>query len=480
MLVTRWSQRDAGRILEKSVDQRTYTVGDEYAYIDYLERTFKETESWVGLTESAAMEAITLNQQPTDGGKYSYDVNETNRATGSYQVTRYYERKVTDVAGESPPPVLGSVAISPSSNYNIPADGWPVSVSLSVNSPQSEVVYRIDYLDGATQIEGEWRVISAGSYGGSINVNTNSKYAYGTDVANIGRVHRLAIIYAYERQTLVTGDFIGSTSSATYSTPAPNLSRPAISGGNTSLSVNPDQTPTTITVSGGGTDEGYNTLKYGVDSNGNWHREGDESQRSGVPVQYSTDTTYIAGGVNLSGVGNRHKVWREYAWARKTLNGVKYFGNSSEALFAQVVPQLGSVTFNPAPSSTGTSGRGYCGNYWTSSGAYPNQVNLSVSGYNGSPRIHYAIYRAGDYGANLYYNGAVDGTSVDVFSDKNTMSIYEVLGNPCNIQASRLITKCFFYYFYIDVYVSVLFDGHRYYSGTIRGHYSRLVSYNYI
>jgi hypothetical protein len=216
-LVTSWASRGAAILDDRSVEQRTYRVGQEDDFIDYKEVVEKNVNRWVGFTEAAASAHIDTNEQPVDvTTANSWAMNEDQRVVGSYTITRSQEKKTVSVVGSTPTPTIGSVTFSVATNTNTT---FPFNLTISTATAGALIRYRIDSYNGATRITGAWQVSSGTSQ--TISVNTTN-VAFGATIGGVA-YHKYVIIEAYAYRVLQTGTYEGPTSQREYGYRSPQL-----------------------------------------------------------------------------------------------------------------------------------------------------------------------------------------------------------------------------------------------------------------
>jgi len=225
-LITSWANRDAEILDDRSVEQRTYRVGQADDFIDYKEVVEKNVNRWLGFDEAAASAHIDTNQQPADVTiANSWTMNEDQRVVGSYTITRSQEKKTVSVIGSTPPPTIGSVTFSVTTNTNTI---FPFNLTMSTTTSGAVIRYRVDSYNGSQLVTGSWQVSSGTSQ--TISVNTTN-IAGGASIGGI-KYHKYVIIEAYAYRVLQTGTYEGARSSHIYGYRVPNLQAIQDSGWN--------------------------------------------------------------------------------------------------------------------------------------------------------------------------------------------------------------------------------------------------------
>lgn len=85
-----------GKILQKAVTTRYYTVGEDGSFINYREVTVTESRIWTALTRGAAEAQVNQNTQPNDPkAVYTWSAKIENPSLGSYSVQRDYQKTTT-------------------------------------------------------------------------------------------------------------------------------------------------------------------------------------------------------------------------------------------------------------------------------------------------------------------------------------------------------------------------------------------------
>jgi hypothetical protein len=85
-----------GKIIQKTVSVRRYTVGEQGSFFTYRETTQTEARIWTALTKAAAEAQIAQNAQPSDPlAVYTWSARLDNREVGSYIVQRDYQKVTT-------------------------------------------------------------------------------------------------------------------------------------------------------------------------------------------------------------------------------------------------------------------------------------------------------------------------------------------------------------------------------------------------
>jgi hypothetical protein len=216
-LIESWAERGEAILDDRSVEQRTYRVGQEDDFIDYKEVVDKNVNRWVGFNEDAASAHIDTNEQPSDVTiANSWSMNEDQRVVGSYTITRSQEKKTVSVVGSTPTPVIGSITFSVATNTDTT---FPFNLTMSTSTAGAVIRYRLDSYDGATKITGAWQVSSGASQ--TISVNTTN-IAGGASIGGVA-YHKYIIIEAYAYRVLQTGAYEGPRSSRTYGYRSPVL-----------------------------------------------------------------------------------------------------------------------------------------------------------------------------------------------------------------------------------------------------------------
>lgn len=82
-----------GKITQKAVSVRRYTVGEEGAFVNYRETTTTESRIWTALTKAAAIAEVEQNAQPADpDAVYTWSMKVEKAELGSYMVQRDYSK----------------------------------------------------------------------------------------------------------------------------------------------------------------------------------------------------------------------------------------------------------------------------------------------------------------------------------------------------------------------------------------------------
>lgn len=82
-----------GKITQKAVTTRYYTVGESESFFNYQEITITETRIWTALTQQAADNQVGLNIQPNDPKEtYTWSAIVDNPILKSYTVQRDYQK----------------------------------------------------------------------------------------------------------------------------------------------------------------------------------------------------------------------------------------------------------------------------------------------------------------------------------------------------------------------------------------------------
>jgi hypothetical protein len=85
-----------GKILQKTVSVRRYTVGEQGSFFTYRETTQTESRIWTALTKAAAEAQVALNAQPSDPlAFYTWTGKLENQQLRSYTVQRDYQKVTT-------------------------------------------------------------------------------------------------------------------------------------------------------------------------------------------------------------------------------------------------------------------------------------------------------------------------------------------------------------------------------------------------
>jgi len=85
-----------GKITQKAVSVRRYTVGESGAFFTYRETTQTESRIWTALTKAAAEAQIAQNAQPSDPlAVYTWSARLDSQQVGSYTVQRDYQKVTT-------------------------------------------------------------------------------------------------------------------------------------------------------------------------------------------------------------------------------------------------------------------------------------------------------------------------------------------------------------------------------------------------
>jgi hypothetical protein len=85
-----------GKIIQKTVSVRRYTVGEQGSFFTYRETTQTESRIWTALTKAAAEAQVALNVQPSDpAAVYTWSARLDKREVASYTVQRDYQKVTT-------------------------------------------------------------------------------------------------------------------------------------------------------------------------------------------------------------------------------------------------------------------------------------------------------------------------------------------------------------------------------------------------
>jgi hypothetical protein len=374
-LITNFANREPEKVVNRSIDQRTWRIGTDQDYLDYREITTRETVQWYGFTEDAARNQVFAGgvyiNQPTDGGTYSWSCNETERLCGAYMVERTYERKVTDLVGQSTPPTLGSISISPAQDLN--RTNLPTSVSLTSATVGSVIFWKLDSYSGSTLVSGSWTKIESST--GTVSAATNN--SAGGSVINNVAYDKYVILSAYSQYTTLGGITTnGPTSVVRYAIQVPALNPVSFSlTNNTVLTFN-----TNITLTCAGASR-IRYWRYYCDTAGNFQLADDSEGRTAggesVSVSLSPDRlcSYVTGGG-----GQNHKAAYIVARGEFLVNGSYYNGTAGSRYIWERIPAVYTPTANYSNNSAvtfpvtltfttgGGSGMSYYWSIYTTSG----------------------------------------------------------------------------------------------------------------
>jgi hypothetical protein len=137
---------EPGVLVESGVSTRVYFVAEsgqetesDFNGSRWVEVIESETREWVALTKAAAENAKAGGIQPDDGGTYTYSVDEYDRITLAYKLTRVYEKK-TAYSVPLEPEQVATPTFAPSSGEA----SNPIDVVITCTTPFATLRYTLD------------------------------------------------------------------------------------------------------------------------------------------------------------------------------------------------------------------------------------------------------------------------------------------------------------------------------------------------
>lgn len=413
----------------RSKNLRRYRVGNDQDFIDYIETVESTTYEYPRATEQAAKNAIELikNQTTAENQTVNASMVEDVRNVGSYKVIYTSTTTTTTQAAVAPAPEVGGITWSRNSET---VSSWPQSITMTSANSAERIWYRIDAINnsGAT-VPGEF------TDGGSNNVTVSLNAD--TLAAGYNGWHKRVIIIAEVRRTQLTGEtYVGAQSSRRFTQNAPSVS-------SISWSISDNFTVTSWPVSITATTSTTNaSVFHRITAFNNFGQGIVGSFTSGGSI--SADTSIFSAGAN-----GFHKHIYVEAEARLTLDGFVYIGARSGRNVRQLVPSVGSLTFNPAGL--------------TSSKPSPYHVtfpiNLTISSSNSNAFIQAKLSKDEGWGWTSYPNYS------------NYVNIGQGSGTINNIDTNRRFGAYQIKEVRVQAYAYVNLDGYVYTGSVIARYY---------
>jgi hypothetical protein len=135
-----------GILVDTDFSSRVYFVAasgqeteEQFTGSRWVEIIESETREWVALTKTAAEDAKAGGIQPDDGGTYTYSVDEYDRVTLAYKLTRVYEKKTAYKVPTTP-----AKAATPTFNPPSGEASNPIDVVITCTTPFATLRYTLD------------------------------------------------------------------------------------------------------------------------------------------------------------------------------------------------------------------------------------------------------------------------------------------------------------------------------------------------